>query len=175
MRCFCRELTKSTRFITLAFVDPDLEKAYYQHTESFSSVTLQAFLIVRLAIGVSQFIVLPRYQQKRFTYLQINQHFSFVCRRLMSFLSFVIGNVVLMMISIISLAEVISMVCIVWLVCADDGFFVLQSFCGALEKCCQAINDSTWMRRVLSTICIVLLATVNVIDTVIVFTFTASY
>lgn len=42
----------------------------------------------------------------------------------MSFLSFVIGNVVLMMISIISLAEVISMVCIVRLVvvCADDGF-----------------------------------------------------
>lgn len=57
---FCRELMKSTRFITLAFVDPELEKAYYQHTESFSSVTLQAFLIVRLAIGVSQFIVLPR-------------------------------------------------------------------------------------------------------------------
>lgn len=55
-----RELTKSTKFVTLAFANPDLEKAYYQHTESFSSVTLQAFLVVRLAIGISQFIVLPR-------------------------------------------------------------------------------------------------------------------
>lgn len=37
-----------------------MEKSYYLHTESFSNITLQAFLVVRLAVGVSQFVVLPR-------------------------------------------------------------------------------------------------------------------
>lgn len=41
-----------------------------------------------------------------------------------------------------------------------------QSFCSCLESCCQAINESTWMRRTLATICIILLGTVNVIDAV---------
>lgn len=55
-----RELAKHTKFLTLAFVSDDCDKAYHQHAESFSSVTLQAFLVVRLAIGTAEFVVLPR-------------------------------------------------------------------------------------------------------------------
>lgn len=58
-----RELAKSAKFIMLTFVNPDIERAYLQHTESISSVTPQAFLIVRFAVGISQLVVLPRYVQ----------------------------------------------------------------------------------------------------------------
>ncbi|GJQ82981.1 Ac3 [Trypoxylus dichotomus] len=124
-----RELAKCTRFVTLGFINPDLDKAYHLHTESFSSVTLQAFLVVRLAVGISQFIILPR--------------------RLMSLLSFVIGNAILMVISLISLAEVMPMY-----------------ICRCLTNCCHCINESLWMRRVLSAMCIIILATVNIVDTI---------
>lgn len=45
--------------LTLAFTDPQKEKFYTQHIETFSSFTLLMFLIVRLAIGTTVFIVLP--------------------------------------------------------------------------------------------------------------------
>lgn len=81
------DLANQTRALTLAFTSPDSEVAYHQHAESFSSVTLQAFLVVRLAIGSAQFLVLPR--------------------RMMNVASFAVGNFLLMIISTVSLADVL--------------------------------------------------------------------
>lgn len=58
---YSRVLTKNTKFLSLEFLNSEMEKSYHLHTESFSNITLQAFLVVRLAIGLSQFVVLPRY------------------------------------------------------------------------------------------------------------------
>lgn len=81
------DLAKQTRAVTIAFTSPEAEAAYHQHAESFSSVTLQAFLVVRLAIGLAQFLVLPR--------------------RMMNLASFAVGNFLLMIISTVSLADVL--------------------------------------------------------------------
>ncbi|XP_031342492.1 adenylate cyclase type 3-like isoform X2 [Photinus pyralis] len=124
-----RELLKNTRMHSLRFIKPELEKSYQLHSESFSNITLQAFLVVRLAIGVSQFIVLPR--------------------RLMNFLSFVIGSFLLMIISAISLVE-----------------FLPEPISICLKSCFRKINESILMQRVLSITCIVLLTTLNITDTI---------
>ncbi|KAF5300267.1 hypothetical protein FQA39_LY11124 [Lamprigera yunnana] len=124
-----KELMKNTKLLTLSFINDDMEKSYHLHTESFSNVTLQAFLVVRLAIGVSQFFVLPR--------------------RLLNFLSFVIGSCILMIISIISLVET---------------FPSLLFMC--TSTCIRKINESIWMQKALPIICITLLTTVNITDTI---------
>lgn len=55
-----RELSKNTKFVNLAFIDPQKEKSYHVHVETCSSFTLLMFLIIRLAIGAAIVIVLPR-------------------------------------------------------------------------------------------------------------------
>lgn len=123
-----KELGKQTKLLTLAFSD-DCERAYHQHAESFSSVTLQAFLVVRLAIGSAEFVVLPR--------------------RMMNFASFAIGNFLLMIISTISLADVLPSMCPSRLI----NFF-------------KWINESMWLRRIFATLTILLLASANIVDMV---------
>lgn len=123
-----RELKKHTRSITLAFTSSDTEQAYHKNSDCFSSVTLQAFLVVRLAIGLAQFLVLPR--------------------RMMNLASFAAGNFLLMIISTISLADVLPAgVCPSPLI----NFF-------------RWINESTFLRRTFATLTILLLATANVVD-----------
>lgn len=124
-----RELAKSTNFLSLAFVKPELEKSYHHHTESFGSVILQTFLVVRVAIGIAQFIVLPR--------------------RIMNLLSIVSGSLALMIVSMISLAEIVP-----------------QMVCACFKACFNCINKSMWMRRILSTLCIAILTAANIVDTI---------
>ncbi|KAK4879693.1 hypothetical protein RN001_007839, partial [Aquatica leii] len=124
-----KELVKNTKLFSLRFINNDMEKFYHLHTESFANITLQAFLVVRLAVGISQFIVLPR--------------------RLLSFISFVIGSFILMIISAISLVELFP-----------------SLFCACLTNCFRKINASIWMQRVLPVICIILLTVVNITDTI---------
>ncbi|KAF2902841.1 hypothetical protein ILUMI_03347 [Ignelater luminosus] len=124
-----RELVKNTTFLTLRFVKPEMEKSYHLHTESFSNITLQAFLVVRLAVGVSQFVVLPR--------------------TMMGFLSFTIGSLILMVISAISLVEVLP-----------------ATVCVCMTSCCRRINESLWMQRILPATCIIVLTAVNITDTI---------
>ncbi|XP_025831186.1 adenylate cyclase type 3 [Agrilus planipennis] len=122
-----KELAKNTKFITLSFINPEIDKAYHHHMETFSSVTLQSFLVVRLATGIAQFIVLPR--------------------RTMNFLSFIIGDIVFMVISGISLVD-----------------FLPKPLCGEFTKCFNRFSDSMLMKQILSLVCIALLTTVNIID-----------
>lgn len=104
-----RELAKQTKLLTLAFKDGDCERAYHEHVESFSSVTLQAFLVVRLAIGSAEFVVLPRYETSRTLQMYVkNRNCIYLYfRRMMNFASFAVGNFLLMIISTISLADVL--------------------------------------------------------------------
>lgn len=123
-----RELAKQTRVVTLAFTCADTEQAYHHHAECFSSVTLQAFLVVRLAIGLAQFLVLPR--------------------RMMNLASFAVGNFLLMIISTVSLADVLP-----------------ASMCpSTLINFFRWINESAWLRRTFATLTVLLLASANVVD-----------
>lgn len=123
-----RELAKQTHVISLAFTCPETEQAYHHHAECFSSVTLQAFLVVRLAIGLAQFLVLPR--------------------RMLNLTSFAVGNFLLMVISSVSLADVLP-----------------ASMCPSpIVSFFRFINDSTWLRRIFAVLTVLLLATANVVD-----------
>ncbi|XP_028137320.1 adenylate cyclase type 3 [Diabrotica virgifera virgifera] len=119
-----KELAKNTKFMTLAFVDPQKEKSYHLHIESFSSFTLLMFLIVRLAIGATIAIVLPSDLTIDVTY----------CTE----------NIVFFVLVIVAIAE---------------------EFPG-LSKCWRAFKESMFIRRLLSTTCIILMGTVNILDSV---------
>ncbi|KAJ8965187.1 hypothetical protein NQ314_004330 [Rhamnusium bicolor] len=118
------ELSKNTKFISLAFVDPQKEKSYHLHIESFSSFILLMFLIVRLAIGATIVIVLPSDLTIDITY----------CTE----------NIVFFILVMVAIAE---------------------EFPG-LSKCWRAFKESMLIRRLLSTICIILMGTVNILDSV---------
>ncbi|CAG9862876.1 unnamed protein product, partial [Phyllotreta striolata] len=119
-----KELAKNTKFINLAFVDPQKEKSYHLHIESFSSFTLLMFLIVRLAIGSTIAIILPSDLTIDITY----------CTE----------NIVFFILVIIAIAE---------------------EFPG-MSKCWRAFKESMFVRRLLSTTCVVLMGTVNILDSV---------
>ncbi|KAJ8961115.1 hypothetical protein NQ318_008792 [Aromia moschata] len=119
-----KELSKNTKLISLAFVDPQKEKSYHLHIESFSSFILLMFLIVRLAIGATIVIVLPSDLTIDVTY----------CTE----------NIVFFMLVMVAIAEEFP----------------------TLSKCWRAFKESMMIRRLLSTICIVLMGTVNILDSV---------
>lgn len=122
------ELSKQTKSLTLEFTCTETEQAYHRHAECFSSVTLQAFLVVRLAIGLAQFLVLPR--------------------RMMNLASFAVGNFLLMIISTVSLADVLP-----------------ENMCPShLINFFRWINESVWLRRTFAALTVILLATANVVD-----------
>ncbi|XP_022908254.1 adenylate cyclase type 3 [Onthophagus taurus] len=121
-----KELGKSTNYFTLAFTGEDVEKSYHEYTESFSSITLQAFLVVRLAVGISQFLILPR--------------------RLLNMLTFIVGTLLFLVISLISLVEAIPTK---FSSCFDS--LIIRSF---------------WFRRTLAVVCIIVLTLVNVLDAI---------
>ncbi|XP_019870532.2 adenylate cyclase type 3 isoform X2 [Aethina tumida] len=119
-----KELSKNTKLITLAFTDPQKEKSYHQHIETFSSFTLLMFLIVRLAIAVTTFIIMPSDLTVDFAY----------CTQ----------NSVFMLLVIVTIVEEYPVT----------------------PKCWRVFKESMALRRILSTTCIVLLGSVNIIDTV---------
>ncbi|XP_017770193.1 PREDICTED: adenylate cyclase type 3, partial [Nicrophorus vespilloides] len=69
-------------------------------------------------------------------------------RKLLSLMTFACGNIILMTMSLIAFSEIVPM-----------------RIFSCFKKCCRCINKSMWMRRILATTCIVVLATVNIIDT----------
>ncbi|CAH1175806.1 unnamed protein product [Phaedon cochleariae] len=119
-----KELSKNTKLLNLAFIDPQKEKSYHRHIESFSSFTLLMFLIVRLAVGATIVIVLPSDLTIDITYC--------------------IENIVFFILIMVAIAE---------------------EFPG-LSKCWKTFKESMMMRRILSTSCIVLIGTVNILDSV---------
>ncbi|XP_068903949.1 adenylate cyclase type 3 isoform X2 [Tenebrio molitor] len=119
-----KELSKNTKCLTLSFADERKEKSYQQQVETFSSITLLMFLIVRLAIGLTVFIVLPRDMSINISYCTENL-------------------IIIVLLSV--------------LIC-DEFSPVL--------KCWHAFKDSITVRRILSAVCVFLLGTVNVIDTI---------
>ncbi|EFA03954.2 adenylate cyclase type 3 [Tribolium castaneum] len=118
-----KELSKNTTCLTLNFVDEKKEKLYQQQVETFSSITLLMFLVVRLSIGLTVFTVLPRDMSINISYCTENV-------------------IIIVLVSI--------------LIC--DEFLPL--------KCWNAFKDSVTVRRILSAICVFLLGTVNLIDTI---------
>ncbi|CAH0556773.1 unnamed protein product [Brassicogethes aeneus] len=119
-----KELSKNTKFLSLAFTDPQKEKSYHQHIETFSSFFLLMFLIVKIAIGSTIFIVLP-------SDLTID-------------ISYCTENVVFVVLVIIAIAEEFP----------------------ALSRCWKAFKESMTIRRVLSTLCVILLGSANIVDTI---------
>ncbi|KAG5865751.1 hypothetical protein JTB14_034129 [Gonioctena quinquepunctata] len=119
-----KELSKNTKLVTLAFIDPQKEKSYHLHTESFSSFTLLMFLIVRLAVGATIFIVLPRDLTMDITYY--------------------IENLIFFILVMVAIAEELP----------------------GMSKCWQAFKESMVIRRILSTACVVIMGSVNILDTV---------
>ncbi|KAJ8975524.1 hypothetical protein NQ317_008519 [Molorchus minor] len=119
-----KELSKNTKLISLAFIDPQKEKSYHLHIESFSSFILLMFLIVRLAIGATIVIVLPSDLTIDITY----------CTE----------NIVFFILVMVAIAEEFP----TW------------------SKCWKAFKESMMIRRLLSTICIILMGTVNILDSV---------
>ncbi|XP_074041130.1 adenylate cyclase 3 [Leptinotarsa decemlineata] len=119
-----KELSKNTKIFTLAFIDPQKEKSYHLHTESFSSFTLLMFLIVRLAIGATIVIVLP-------SDLTIN-------------ITYCTENIIFFILVMVAIAE---------------------EFPG-MSKCWRTFKESMLIRRILSTACVVIMGSVNILDTV---------
>ncbi|XP_060518105.1 adenylate cyclase type 3 [Cylas formicarius] len=119
-----KELSKNTKFVSLAFTDPQKEKSYHVHTETFSSFTLFMFFIVRLAIGLSMFIVLPSDLSVDITYC--------------------VENVVFIILVLIAIAEEFP----------------------AVSRCWTTFKESMLLRRILSTMCVILIGTINVVDTI---------
>lgn len=57
------EIEKDTKFMSLNFKDSNLEKAYSEYREPFSSIPLTASLLVHIVGMFYSMLVLPRYNQ----------------------------------------------------------------------------------------------------------------
>ncbi|XP_069698186.1 adenylate cyclase type 3-like isoform X2 [Periplaneta americana] len=124
-----KDLMNHTTFFTLSFKDAQTEREYNLHKESFSSISVMGCPLVLLITSAAQFVVLPR--------------------DLMNILSFTIGFILLVILSIMIVAE-----------------FFPSSFPRPLVRCSEAMNNSLWMRRVIAIVVILLLGVANIVDMV---------
>ncbi|XP_067008082.2 adenylate cyclase type 3-like [Anabrus simplex] len=124
-----KDVSNHTKLFSLAFKDAQKEKEYLHHKESFSSVSVMGCPLVLLLTSTAQLVVLPR--------------------DLMNILSFVFGFLLLLVFSLISVAE-----------------FFPSKFPRPLVRISEIMNNSLWMRRVLGVIVILLLGAANVVDMV---------
>ncbi|CAH2002889.1 unnamed protein product [Acanthoscelides obtectus] len=119
-----KELSKNTKFITLAFTDQQKEKSYHRHIETSSSFILLMFLVVRLAIAAAIVTVLPSDLTVDVTY----------CTE----------NIVFFIIVIVA---------------------IIEEYPG-LIKCWRVLEESMFVRRMLATLCILMLAAINLLDSI---------
>nr|CAD7400965.1 unnamed protein product [Timema cristinae] len=124
-----KDLSNHTKMFSLGFHDAQKEKDYHHHKEAFSSVSVLGCPLVLFITSTAQIIVLPR--------------------DLINFLSFGIGFLLLLICSIICIAE-----------------FFPSAFPRPLVKCSEAVNNSLWIRRVMGVFVILLLGTANIVDMV---------
>ncbi|CAH2013686.1 unnamed protein product [Acanthoscelides obtectus] len=119
-----KELSKNTKFITLAFTDQQKEKSYHRHIETSSSFILLMFLVVRLAIAAAIVTALPSDLTVDVTY----------CTE----------NIVFFIIVIVA---------------------IIEEYPG-LIKCWRVLEESMFVRRMLATLCILMLAAINLLDSI---------
>ncbi|CAG2053210.1 unnamed protein product [Timema podura] len=124
-----KDLSNHTKMFSLGFHDAQKEKDYHHHKEAFSSISVLGCPLVLFITSTAQIIVLPR--------------------DLINFLSFGIGFLLLLICSIICIAE-----------------FFPSAFPRPLVKCSVAVNNSLWIRRVMGVFVILLLGTANIVDMV---------
>lgn len=124
-----KDLSSATKLLTLAFVDGKKEQDYQHHKETNSSLSIIGCPIALLFTSVAQMIVLPR--------------------DTMNIMSFILGLIFLILLTICVVAEALP-----------------KAFPGTLVRCSESLNNTLWVRRSLALVVVLILGAANVVDMV---------
>ncbi|KAK3922440.1 Adenylate cyclase type 3, partial [Frankliniella fusca] len=124
-----KDLSSATKLLTLAFIDGKKEQEYQHHKETNSSLSIIGCPIALLFTSVAQMVVLPR--------------------DTMNIMSFVLGLLFLILLTICVVAEALP-----------------KAFPGTLVRCSESLNNTLWVRRSLALVVVLILGAANVVDMV---------